>query len=423
MTVLARQTGSAATSRRQARRLLVSLLGLVGALVLAWANAGPAAAADVAPIAVPSGVSYELIGRWDIDTLNRILTVDSPKYFGISVPYTPARNAVRLYRITYASVVPEQNNRPIVATGLLAVPDTGASSFPVLSYQHGSAFLKTQVPSFPDQSGETQLIVAQFAGQGYVVIGADYFGMGASTEPEAFGVMASQQQASLDMLRASKDVLAQMQIATGKLFLGGWSLGGFVTMAFLERLEKDGVKVSGAATASGPADVFSLLSGFLDSPRKNDAASTNLLYILSAFSFETYYGLPGLARSFFTDEYYDLARRAYERQPYDFNDIPTDLTKLIRPDYFDPDFFASSAYGRIALATQAYRWIIKTPVHNYYGEADEVVSVGLARLAMNYQQGIGGGNDKVEAISTGPTDHRGTFATAVALWKEWFDSL
>ncbi|MBN9019009.1 MAG: alpha/beta fold hydrolase [Rhizobiales bacterium] len=423
MTVLARQTGSAATSSRQARRLLVSLLGLVGALVLTWANAGPAAAADAAPIAVPSGVSYELIGRWDIDTLDRILTVDSPKYFGISLPYTPARNAVRLYRITYASVVPEQNNRPIVATGLLAVPDTGASSFPILSYQHGSAFLKTQVPSFPDQSGETQLIVAQFAGQGYVVIGADYFGMGASTEPEAFGVMASQQQASLDMLRASKAVLAQMQIATGKLFLGGWSLGGFVTMAFLERLEKDGVKVSGAATASGPADVFSLLSGFLDFPRKNDAASTNLLYILSAFSFETYYGLPGLARSFFTDEYYDLARRAYERQPYDFNEIPTDLTKLIRPDYFDPDFFASSAYGRIALATQAYRWIIKTPVHNYYGEADEVVSVGLARLAMNYQQGIGRGNNKVEAISTGPTDHRGTFATAVALWKAWFDSL
>jgi len=28
----------------------------------------------------------------------------------------------------------------------------------------------------------------------------------------------------------------------------------------------------------------------------------------------------------------------------------------------------------------------------------------------------------VEAISTGPTSHRGTFATAVPLWKVWFDS-
>ncbi|MCX5494410.1 prolyl oligopeptidase family serine peptidase [Kaistia dalseonensis] len=390
-------------------------------MVVMIASAGSARADEAAPITVPSGVSYELIGRWDVDKLNQILTVDAPKVFDIAVTYTPATNAVRLYRVTYSSIVPEKNNKPIMATGLLAVPETDATSFPVMSYQHGSVYLKTQVPSFPDQSPETQLIIAQFAGQGYVVIGADYFGMGSSTEPEGFGVIASQQQASFDMLKAAQAVLDQMKLSTGKLFIGGWSQGGFATMAFLERLEKVDVKIDGAATASGPADVYSLLSGFLDFPRKNDAPSANLLYILSAFSFENYYGLPGLARSVIADGYYDLARKVYERQPYAFEDIPTDLRKLIRSDYFDPDFFANSAYGKIALATQAYRWIIKTPVHNYYGEADEVVSVGLARLVMTYQQGIGGGNNRVEAISTGPTDHRGTFATAVPLWKKWFD--
>ncbi len=394
---------------------------LAASALIALASPATALAAEPAPIAVSTGVSYELIGRWDVDKLNQILTVDTPRIFSLSVAYSPARNAVRLYRVTYSSVVPEKANRPIVATGLLAVPETGATRLPVVSYQHGSVYLKTQVPSFPDQSAETQLMIAQFAGQGYVVIGADYFGMGASTEPEAFGVKASQQQAAFDMLTASEAVLAQMKISTGKLFISGWSLGGFVTMAFLERLETAGVKVDGAATASGPADVYSLLSGFLDFPRKNDSPSNSLLYILSAFSFETYYGIPGLARSVIADGYFDLAKKVYERQPYAFDAVPTDLRQLIRPDYFDPDYFAASAYGRIALATQAYRWIIRTPVHNYYGEADEVVSVGLGRLAMNYQRGIGGGNDKVEAISTGPTDHRGTFATAVALWKAWFD--
>ncbi|MCX5494407.1 alpha/beta hydrolase [Kaistia dalseonensis] len=390
-------------------------------MVITIASPGPVRAAEMTSIAVPSGVSYELIGRWDVDKLNQILTVDAPKFFAISVPYTPARNAVRLYRVTYSSVVPEKSNKPIVATGLLAVPETDATSFPLVSYQHGTVYLKTQVPSFPDQSPETQLMIAQFAGQGYVVIGADYFGMGSSTEPEGYGVMASQQQATFDMLRASKAVLDQMKISTSKLFIGGWSEGGFVTMAFLERLEKVGVKVDGAATASGPADIYSLLSGFIDFPRKNDATWVNVLYILSAFSFENYYDIPGLARTVITDEYYDLAKKVYERQQYNASDIPTDLTKLIRQEYFDPDFFANSAYGKIALATQAYRWIIKTPVHNYYGEADEIVSVGLGKLVMNYQQGIGGGNNRVEAISTGPTDHRGTFATAVPLWKKWFD--
>ena len=48
----------------------------------------------------------------------------------------------------------------------------------MISYQHGTVYGKQEVPSFPDQSPETQLMIAQFAGQGYIVIGADYFGMG-----------------------------------------------------------------------------------------------------------------------------------------------------------------------------------------------------------------------------------------------------
>lgn len=397
------------------------LAALVAALALVAPAAAPARAAEPASVAVPSGVSYELIGRWSVDQLNSILTTDAPAFFGVSIPAKPARNGVRLYRITYASVVPEQDNRPIVATGLLAIPDVEGTTFPLVSYQHGTVFKKTEVPSVPNQSPETKLMVAQFAGQGYVLIGSDYFGMGASTEPESYGIMGSQQQASLDMLRASQAVLRQMKISTTKLFICGWSEGGFATLAFLQRLERTGVKVDGAATASGPADIYSLLNGFLNFPRKNDAAWANILYILSAFSFENYYRIPGLARTIIAPEYYDLAKKVYERQDYKPEDVPTDLKVLIRPEYFDSEFFAQSAYGRIALATQAYRWVIKTPLRNYYGENDEIVSIGLGRLVMDYQRGIGAGNSRVEAISTGPTTHRGTFATAVPLWKEWFD--
>jgi hypothetical protein len=73
--------------------------------------------------------------------------------------------------------------------------------------------------------------------------------------------------------------------------------------------------------------------------------------------------------------------------------------------------------------TTAYRWIMKGPVRDYYGEADEAIPVGLGRPAMTYQRAIGAGNMQVEAISTGETDHRGTFATAAQQWKTWFDRL
>ncbi len=400
----------------RAMAVAVLALGMVGKTL-------PARAQQTAPIQIASGVQYEFIDRWDTDKLNEILTRDTPKFFDVSVNYTAAKNAVKLYRVTYSSVVPERGNLPIVATGLVAVPDIAGTSFPMVSYQHGTVYEKTQVPSFPNQSPETQLMLAQFAGQGYIVIGADYFGMGSSKEPEGYMVKASHQQASYDMLLASRAVLADLKLSSSKLFVSGWSQGGFVAMAFLEKLESVGEKVDAAATASAPVDVSVALNGFLSFPRKIDADWVNSLFILSSFSFENYYGVPGLARSLIADAYYDVARKAYLREPFNVGDVPTDLHKLIKPEYFNAQFFAASAYGKLVAQATAYRWIIKSPVRNYYGEADEAITVGLGRLAMTYQRAIGNGNPQVEAVSTGQTSHRGTYATAVPQWKAWFDGL
>ncbi len=40
---------------------------------------------------------------------------------------------------------------------------------------------------------------------------------------------------------------------------------------------------------------------------------------------------------------------------------------------------------------------------------------------MTCAQSMGTGSPMVQAFSTGSTTHRGTFATAVPLWKTWFD--
>jgi len=211
-----------------------------------------AMAQEKPPTEVTSGVRYEMIDRWDVTRLNSILKDEMPKFSGVNITYTSARNAVNLYRVTYKSVVPERGNRPIVATGLLALPDIADAQLPLVSYQHGTVYGKDEVPSNPDKSPETAVMIAQFAGQGYALIGADYFGMGASKEPEGYMVKGSHQQATFDMLQASRAVMAQMKRKDGKLFLAGWSQGGFVTMAFLEKLEKMGEPVAAAATASAP---------------------------------------------------------------------------------------------------------------------------------------------------------------------------
>ena len=93
------------------------------------------------------------------------------------------------------------------------------------------------------------------------------------------------------------------------------------------------------------------MNGYLSFPRKNDAAWVTTTFILSSFSFENYYGVPGLAHSVINDQYYEVSRKAYERQPINPADIPTDLHELVRAEYFDPQFFAASAFGRLVAET------------------------------------------------------------------------
>ncbi len=180
-----------------------------------------ASAQQTAPVAVSSGVSYAAIDRWDIDKLNKILTVDTPAFAGIDVPYTAAKNAVTLYRVTYNSVVPERGNKPIVATGLVAIPEGITGPLPMVSYQHGTVYEKTQVPSFSRAIARNAIDDRPVCGQGYVLIGADYFGMGSSQEPEGYMVKGSHQQATADMLAAAKSVRAERKVQTTDLYLAG----------------------------------------------------------------------------------------------------------------------------------------------------------------------------------------------------------
>jgi hypothetical protein len=206
---------------QQTEILMLNVIGMVAMLCAMFGSfASPAIAQNDRAIPVASGVSYEFLARWDVDRLNRILQVDTPRFAGVSVTYGPARNAVRLYRVTYRSVVPERGNKPIVASGLLAIPDTQATNFRTISYQHGTVYGRQDVPSFPENSPETQLMIAQFAGQGYVLVGADYFGLGTSGEPEGYLVKGSHQQACYDMLIASQGVLGQLKLSSDKLFAG-----------------------------------------------------------------------------------------------------------------------------------------------------------------------------------------------------------
>jgi pimeloyl-ACP methyl ester carboxylesterase len=391
--------------------------------------------------------------------LNTILGSDKdafalPHATNYVVPsFTPAVYPVEIYGIAYVSSIPEKKNKKTIATGLIAIPKVGESSqrYPqtpkLISYQHGTIFGKYQCPSYafvtnnPETQGmysdggyEDRLVTAVFAGRGDVVIAADYFGMGDSSESEGYSVKGIGQQACLDCYLAASSFLWSKGIRPSGLFLNGWSQGGLVTLQFLEKLEELGYPVTAASTAAAPPDPFAAINGMIFNPSPIQANWDNVMLVLSVFSYEKYYSQLGLAKEVINPVYYDRCKQVYDRkgsnsleQTYTIlfgtntnTSIPSDFWELVQPKYHDPLNLAASTYGKDLDKNQGYRWFSFSPLHMYYGDLDQVVTIPTALLAQYYNQALGNTNITAYPVTGG--NHRGTFLQAVANQKTWFDS-
>jgi len=373
----------------------------------------------------PGPVRYEHLGDYSVERLNKILTEELAAFSAFKVSYPPAQNAVSLYRVSYPTVIPELGNQPTTASGLVAVPKVAGKALPVVSYQHGTVFTKTAVPSHPEESMETRLVIARFAGQGYIVIGADYVGKGDSPEPDSYMVKEVTAQACLDMLLASHTVCSALGLTQRQLFLSGWSQGAWATMQFRRKLESLDMAVAAAATASTPSDLYLLLTRWINNPTSLDASWLPGSPLLFIHSYEHYYDLPGLSRAAIAQQWQQAARELYENT-IGWEEAAGKLAKTVK-DLLQPGFAAQSSMGqerfyRLLQGNEAYRWRSRTPSRYYYGKIDEVMPPYVATLPVDYARTAGAA--PAEAVYAGDeADHRGTFLFGINDQKAWFDSL
>jgi len=374
---------------------------------------------------VSSEVKYQYIGSYEVSRLDSILTYEASKFSHLDVTFTKAVNSVKLYRVIYNSLIPELNNKPTVASGLIAIPENGKNKMPVVSYQHGTVFSKTEVPSNPEESMETKLMVAQFSGQGYILIAADYFGEGQSSEPDSYQVKASTQQACLDMLLASEEVIKAMNIQQGQLFLSGWSMGGWSTLLFLQKLESLDIPVSAAASACTPTDIFALVNRWIYAPKETDAIWLPGILALQLNSYSVYYKLPGLMESAIKSEYQQATLDFYQNKisfEVFYSKTTSKVTDYLKQEFIESGTKSDNRYWQIIQDNNSYRWRSHTSLNLYYGDADEAVPEYIGTLPAGYQELIGGG--LTTAIPAGKlADHRGTFKFAVDHQKKWFDGM
>ncbi|MGF6769965.1 poly(3-hydroxybutyrate) depolymerase [Paraburkholderia sp. GAS199] len=156
------------------------------------------------------------------------------------------------------------------ASGALMIPTGRATACsgarPLMIYAHGTTAYRnynladiTQTdPGNVDGAGEGIGVAAIYAAQGYMVVASNYAGYAGSDLPYHPYLNGDQQSADvIDSLRAARTVLNATRSdkrprENGKLFVTGYSQGGYVAMATHRALQAAGVNVTAAAPGSGP---------------------------------------------------------------------------------------------------------------------------------------------------------------------------
>jgi len=206
---------------------------------------------------------------------------------------------VDFYYFKYWTVAPDDSAQ--MASGAIMVPTGTAAPCtgprPIVLYAHGTTPVSTyNIADISDASNaanqESAIIAAVFAAQGYIVVAPNYLGYDISTlgyHPYVVG--AANANDMMDALTAARTaLLSSFTPATsdsGKLYVTGYSEGGYVAMATVRAMQAGGESVTASAPSSGPY----ALEAFGDSLffGQVDIGSTEFAPLLST-SYQNVYG-------------------------------------------------------------------------------------------------------------------------------------
>jgi hypothetical protein len=197
---------------------------------------------------------------YSTDDLLAALGVNNVGQELLTLAFTP-KCSIEVYTLSYETVGGQ--GEAVTSSGALMVPTGSDSScqgpLPIVVYAHGTATDKTFNIADLTNSNDTEglLLAAVFASRGYIVVAPNYAGYSTSNLPYHPYLNADQQSKEMiDVLVAARTALPVSSAPTvtdnKKLFITGYSQGGFVAMAAQKAMEAAGMTVTAAAPMSGP---------------------------------------------------------------------------------------------------------------------------------------------------------------------------
>jgi poly(3-hydroxybutyrate) depolymerase len=247
-------------------RLTCSVIaGVMALILLAGCNSGMHAGSTSAPSTPQRGQLLTspptLVASYGIADVLALLGVDTLGKELLTLAYSPVCT-VNVYELNYETI--GAKSELTTSTGALMVPSGTASacqgSRPIVEYAHGTSSNKNYDMaqlSGANASSEALILAALFAAEGYIVVAPNYAGYDSSTLSYHPYLVGAQQAAEMmDVLAAARSALPVALAPTvtdnHKLFVTGYSQGGYVAMAATSAMQAAGQTVTASAPMSGP---------------------------------------------------------------------------------------------------------------------------------------------------------------------------
>jgi predicted esterase len=311
-----------------------------------------------------------------------------------------AYQEVESYRVTYRTTTP--SGTETLASGLVLVPSIpGASLF---SIHRGTTFFSGDVPSQfnPAQIGSNAAWVyfgPVLASNGNVVMMPDLLGYGASASMKhPFFVTSSDGQVSLDLMRATQELLEQKDYPTnGKLKITGYSQGGTTTLALIRAIQETASEeftVTAATAGGGAYNLVDLAKAVLS---KDDLGFAPYFALLITSYIEYYF--PDRALNTIINEPY--ASRIISENLFSGNHGSSHIMSRLNNEteaFINSDFRAAFlGDGEVSLKQRLQQndmtnFAIMNPIRIYHGKDDEVLPIDEARTSAQLLKDAGSSN-------------------------------
>ena len=294
---------------------------------------------------------------------------------GLAVNPSDFVNDIEIYKVTYNT---HYNALPIVASGLVVLPKT-TQGVGMLSFQHGTITKYDEAPSNFSAGDLNTVAYAAMASVGFIGVIPDYLGFGSSTSVlHPYYVEELMASSVIDLLYAAAELSQQKGIIfNSKLFLAGYSEGGYATMAAHKAIEEnglDGFTLIASFPAAGAYDI----KGVQETIFKQDEYDDPHYLAYLARAYQVHYERDELLTDFFKEPYASRIPDLFDGQK-GAGDINAQLTKkvsdLIHEDVLS-NIDTNPNYGYLVGAfneNSLTDWTPEIQMFMYHGLSDETV--------------------------------------------------